>query len=223
MASNAYTVHPRPEDIAIDEARRAMLRRTYNELGMWWLTRKRPIRRVKFVTLAGRRRTVAREKDGSYKVQVSDSTYIVKDSFQAVYRFLQMAKDSDRRIEEHFSRFVPRRRPLGIIIHPAFVHPDIAAHALTAYWQQVRYWDGMNEAANRSQSAPGWLRWETITIKPKAEAVTLTVIEGGVKALAADLGNKERLGRVAQKSPEELAAWMRRWRVAHGYTEEMAS
>jgi hypothetical protein len=216
MASTAYTVHPRPEDIAIDEARRAKLRKIYNEQGKWWRTRRQPIRRVKFVTLAGRQRTVAREKDGSYKVQVADSTYLRFTVFFAAYRFLQAAKDRDRRIEEHFSRFVPRRRPLGIIIHPKFVHPDIAVHVLTTYWQQVRHWDGMNEAANRSQSAPGWLRWETITVKPKAKTVALTVIEGGIATLAADLGQPDRFKRVAhQPMTDAQREFVERFRKVH--------
>jgi len=55
------------------------------------------------------------------------------------------------------------------------------------------HWErGFYEAANRSQSAPGWVRWETIAIKPKPEAVTLTVIETTVEQVAEELGKAMR-------------------------------
>jgi hypothetical protein len=226
MASNAYTVHPRPEDIAIDEAKRAMLRDIYNSQGKWWRTRKRPIRRIALVTIDGKQHTVHREKDGSWRFQKSTGLYLQFADFRQFYVYLQACKAAA--YQEHYTRLASTPAPLGRVMNKSqFVHPDIEAHMLTTYahglkLQRIEY--GMAEAARRSQSAPGWLRWETIQVQP---APNLSIVKGfdakqRMQALAADLGTPERLKTAAQKSPEELAAWMRRWRVAHGFKEDAA-
>jgi hypothetical protein len=135
----------------------------------------------------------------------------------------------------HVTRPASKPAELGCVVNKStFVHPDIAAHALTAYWQQVRYWDGMIEAARRSQSAPGWLRWETIAVRPQAETrPALTVIETTVADVAAELGKPDQLEKVAHWDNEgaiRLVNWLldehadpRRWNTARHIAEELVA
>jgi hypothetical protein len=202
------------------EARKAERRDYYNQWGMWWLTRKRPIRRLALVTIDGRQHIVIREKDGSYKLQVRESTYLVFAQLSTILLYIKTAKELGpwEGVKPRVTRRVKPHLEQGRVVNRSiFVHPDIAVHALTAYWQQ-RHWDGMAEAARRSQSAPGWLRWETIAVRPQADTrPTLTVIETTVADVAADLG---KVMRPAARLPmtTEQQDFVTRFAQAHGKT-----
>jgi hypothetical protein len=236
MSSTAHTVHMRQEDFEAMEARKAERRDYYNQWGMWWRTRKRPIRRLALVTIDGRQHIVIREKDGSYKLQVRESTYLVFAQLSTILLYIKTAKALGpwEGVKPRVTRRVKPHLEQGRVVNKSvFVHPDIAVHALTAYWQQ-RYWDGMAEAARRSQSAPGWLRWETIAVRPQANArPPLTVIETTVADVAAELGKPDRLEKAAHWDNEgaiRLVNWLldehadpRRWNTARHIAEELVA
>lgn len=70
----------------------------------------------------------------------------------------------------------------------------------------VYHWRGMMEAARRSQSCPGWLRWETILIKPK-NIVQFKTITLTFENVADKLSSGEALAPAA--SLDDPKAWER--------------